>query len=258
MNYLEGDSTKAKLRYLIVGVMICTLLLCNLTAVVAAQPQGQNNASQGNQGQGQDQARVKLVKSEQFKSEDVAKGFAARLTTDKKIKGADADLKKKGYNVKTGPNAALGTKDTFIGKNDQGKEVEVVQTTKVVDYSKKDSKDAAAIAEVEVTSEGQSRTYTFILEAPEGDIKKAKESAVLESGEVQPANSWWSCTYNRIISQNCGSTCVSALYSCWSGSWASYLGCLAYRCGWCYTKASLCCSCDCSWWCKWGAGCCDS
>ena len=251
--------TKAKLRYLIAGLMICTMLLCNLTAVVAAQPQG--NQTQGNKTQAaksQSQDNMTLQKSENITSAVVAQEVAAKQTTDRKIKAANDFLKQKGYNAKIGPNAALGKKETFRGKNERGQEVEVVQTTKVVDYVKKNSKDSAALAQIEVSSQGQTRTYTFILEAPGGDIRKATEQAVSESGTVQPANSWWSCTYNRIISQNCGSTCISALSSCWTGSWVSYLGCLAYRCGWCYTKASLCCACDCSWWCRWASGCCNS
>ena len=238
---------KARLRYLIAGVMVCTLLLCNLSAVVMAQPQNETQKNQTQRGQGQGNAKV--VKSENI---DVAQEFAAKQTTDKKIKAAHNYLKERGYEAKTGAGATLGKKETLRGKNEQGQDVEVVQTMKVQDYVKKNSKDSAAVAEVEISSQGQKRTYTFILEAQGGDINKVKEMKVSEEGKVQAANSFWSCVYRRC-------PCMANFYSCWNGSWTYYFSCIWRNCGLsCWTSASACCSCDCSWWCRWAVGCCDS
>lgn len=232
--------------------MICTLLLCNLTAVVAAQPQDQKDKSQGQgqgQGQGQDQGNAKVVKSENI---DVAQEFATKEATDKKTKAASDYLQERGFNAKTGAGATLGKREILRGKNEQGQEVEVVQTMKVKDYVKKNSKDSAAIAEVEISSQGEKRTYTFILEAQGGDINNVKEMKVSEEGKVQSANSFWSCVYRRC-------PCMAAFYSCWNGSWVDYFSCIWRNCGLsCWTSASACCSCDCSWWCRWAVGCCDS
>jgi hypothetical protein len=58
---------------------------------------------------------------------------------------------------------------------------EAVFTLKAQDYEKKESKDAAAVAEVEVQSGGEKQTYSFVLLAPEGDINNVEEYAVVES-----------------------------------------------------------------------------
>ena len=247
-------STKLETRSLIVGLIICTLLLGNLLAVAIAQPptgRGQSATTPSDE--------LKPVKSEKIKSDDVAKEFAARRNTDNKIKAADDFLKQKGFSAKTNAEDAMGQRDTYKGKDDKGNDQETTYTLKAQNYEKKGSKDAVAVAEVEVVSGQEKRTYSFVLIAPDGDLNKAEEYAVEESGgkaSVGKAHSWWSCT--RAKASNCGSACITALTACWNGNWVTYLGCLAVRCGWCYLKAAACCACDCSWWCRWAAGCCDA
>lgn len=251
--FLKVISMNAKFRSLIVGLLICTLLLGNLLTVAMAQPPTERGQSATTP------AESKPVKSETLKSDDVAKEFAAMRNTDNKIKAADDYLKGKGFSAKTNAEDAGGWRDTFKGKDEQGKDQESTSTLKAQNYEKKGSKDAAAIVEVEVVSGGEMRAYSFVLIAPGGDLNKAEEYAVEVSGgkaQVAKAHSWWTCT--RAKASNCGSTCVSALTSCWNGNWVYYLGCLAYRCGGCYLKAAACCGCDCSWWCRWAVGCCDA
>ena len=241
----------SKSRSLIVGLIICTLLLGNLVAVMAQPPEdkGKSESIPADEN--------KPIKSEKLKSDDVAKEFNAKRNTDNKIKAADDFLKGKGFSAKTKAEDAMGQKDTFKGKDEQGNDQESTSALKAQNYEKKGSKDAAAIAEVEVVSGGEKRIYSFVLIAPDGDLNKTEEYAVEESdgkAKVEKAHSWWSCTFYR--TQNCG--CVYPLYSCWNGNWVYYLNCLAYRCGWCFIGAANCCGCDCNWWCRWAVGCCDA
>ncbi len=248
-------SMNAKSRKLIVGLLICALILGNLVAVVAAQPPTGRGLSATTTPADEN----KPTKTQKLNSADVAKQFDQMRQTNNKVKAADDFLKQRGFSAKTGADDAMGESDTFKGKDDKGNEQETTTTLKAQNYQKKGSKDAAAIAQIDVVAGRETRSYSFVLIAPDGDINKAEEYAVEESGgkaQVGKANSWWSCTKAR--TQNCGSTCVSALTSCWNGSWVYYLGCLAVKCGWCYLKAAACCGCDCSWWCRWAVGCCDA
>jgi hypothetical protein len=57
---------------------------------------------------------------------------------------------------------------------------------------------------------------------------------------------------------SCASGCLGAVATCAAkgGGWAAFLACLAVTCGGCALKCSACAACDCTWWCKWAAGCC--
>jgi hypothetical protein len=55
----------------------------------------------------------------------------------------------------------------------------------------------------------------------------------------------------------CSSTCLGSIGTCAAkGGWAAVLACIASSCGGCALRCSACAACDCSWWCKWAAGCC--
>jgi hypothetical protein len=137
--------------------------------------------------------------------------------------------------------------------------VKITHTLVLQNYEKKGTADAGAIGTLTLTTKDQNETqttsYDFVLIAPDGKFEQYDEFTATENGEIVDANSWYSCLYNR-ISQKCQGPCVTALVTC-SGTWAGYLVCLGVACGGCLTLQYGCCGCDCSWWCKWGVGCCD-
>jgi hypothetical protein len=56
----------------------------------------------------------------------------------------------------------------------------------------------------------------------------------------------------------CAGTCLGSIGTCAGkgGGWAAVLACIAVACGGCALRCSACAACDCSWWCRWAAGCC--
>jgi hypothetical protein len=111
-----------------------------------------------------------------------------------------------------------------------------------------------AIATCTVRSGKNEVSYEMLLEAPDGHFDRAREWT-LENGKVIDAHSWWGawvgCLHGR-----CASECLGALWQC-VGTWAAYFWCVVARCGGCVLKCAACATCDCSWWCRWGTGCCD-
>ncbi|WP_432141037.1 hypothetical protein [Streptomyces sp. bgisy084] len=96
----------------------------------------------------------------------------------------------------------------------------------------------------------------FVLEAADGDLLHANELVVASTGAMEERDGWW----DRVVSclgRDCGGVCLSAAVSCPKVNWAAFLICLAGRCGVCVIKCGACATCDCSWWCKWAAGCCE-
>lgn len=74
------------------------------------------------------------------------------------------------------------------------------------------------------------------------------------AGVVPAAGTFWQ-RFVTCVRGSCGSVCLAALPTC-AGTWVLYLKCLAVVCGGCVLKCSACAACDCSWWCRWAAGCC--
>ena len=267
------------MHILIAGLIICILLLCNLVAVVIAQPpedsyNGKSEATDGYKTTTEEYkagptleenptvtAEIKPTVSELINPEDVVIQFNERRMTDNKIIAADAFLVENGFSAITEAKNTFGLREVYKGIDENGVEQEAVFTLKAQDYEMKGSKGAAALAEVEIQSGGEKQTYSFVLLAPEGDINTVEEYKVVESegsANVERAHSFWSCVRNRIRSEGCGgSSCVDALTSCWHGSIVGYLGCLAWRCGICYGAAAACCVCDSGWACSWLLGHCD-
>ncbi len=119
------------------------------------------------------------------------------------------------------------------------------------------SKEGAegAIATAVIKAGNNQLAYDILLEAPGGDFQHAREFTIV-GDEVVPANSWWSA-WRGCLTRTCASTCLTSLFTC-SGTWAAYFWCVAATCGGCVLKCAGCASCDCSWWCRWAAGCCDA
>lgn len=195
-------------------------------------------------------AELKPLKSEALKADALSREFSKLLKVDNEIKALDAHLTSKGFVAQKGAKNFWGVRETY---QQEGKKV--VYIVRIQDYTKRGSKDVAAIGQVTVTAGDRSETYSFYLDAPEGNFEKAIEYRIDKKLKILQANSWWSCVKNY-LKKKCIAVCVGALVSC-SGTWAAYLGCVAAACGGCFVAASACCGCDCSWWCKWAAGCCD-
>lgn len=133
----------------------------------------------------------------------------------------------------------------------------LTNTIYVQDYKKGNTTGALGIVTI---SDGKNvETYTFSLEKTGNNLNDVTEHFVNDKLEVVKANSWYSCLY-KTLQAKCGSTLgLKLLTTCWSAyinlSWTSFLNCIKQA--WCGVSSLACCSCDCSWWCKWAAGCCD-
>ncbi|MGW3668105.1 hypothetical protein [Streptomyces sp. NPDC005141] len=97
----------------------------------------------------------------------------------------------------------------------------------------------------------------FVLEARNGDLLDAVELVPTSANVLEERDGWWDAL-TGCLGRDCGGVCLSAALSCPKVNWAAFLICLAGRCGVCVVKCAACATCDCSWWCKWAAGCCDN
>jgi len=236
-----------------VAVVLCfTFLAWTPTSVQLriASGEGQNRTTQQ-----EEESGVKVLSSQVLEQNQAARRLAALSKSDEELQALSKHLAEQGYEAQTKPANYFGWDIAYQRRDGQTAKVALL----VQDYAKGGSKDPAAIATITIAAGTRCDTYSFSVIAPEGNYEKAIEYRVdKESLKVVRANSFWSCFVNR-VSSRCAGVCVAALGSCLAtsgGSWASYLGCLAIRCGLCAARAFACCLCDCSWWCSWAAGCC--
>jgi hypothetical protein len=134
-----------------------------------------------------------------------------------------------------------------------GPEVQDVEF-ELVGQSMTKGKNQGAVATCTVRAGTNEVSYSMLLEAPNGRFDRAQEWTIAK-GKVVEANSWWSAWVGCLRSR-CASSCLSALWQC-AGTWTAYFWCVVAKCGGCVLRCSACATCDCSWWCRWGAGCCD-
>ena len=205
-----------------------------------------------------------LEQTEVLDAAAAGRGLQARMAEPQgKLKKLEDEATKRGYRGATGPNAEAGLRQKYRANQpvkpppgQQGPPVQEMDfDLSLRALEKPNSQDQAAIATVRVTAGQNTQQYDLLLEAPGGDFAKAREFKV-ENDQVVPANSWWTAA-RRCVTGSCTSVCVGALFTC-SGTWAAYLLCLAAACGGCWVRCAACASCDCSWWCRWAAGCCDA
>jgi hypothetical protein len=111
-----------------------------------------------------------------------------------------------------------------------------------------------AVATITIRGGGNYTEHSILLEAERGNFLQARESTI-ENDQVVESHSWWSA-WTGCLYRDCASTCLNSLWAC-SGTWAAYFWCVAAACGGCVLKCSACATCDCSWWCRWAAGCCS-
>jgi hypothetical protein len=164
------------------------------------------------------------------------------------VKKMSQSIQSRGFKAE---NTYFGTETSF---EQDGKTI--TNTLILQDYSKGNSK--AAVGSVTVSDGTNQESYTFSLEKTGKNVTDVVENYINVKGEVEKANSWYSCLRKKIASI-CGS--YASFDKCWSAytSWTSFLGCItAITCGISAgPKAIACCTCDCSWVCKWAVGCCD-
>ncbi|MFF9158403.1 hypothetical protein ACF1AB_39965 [Streptomyces sp. NPDC014846] len=116
---------------------------------------------------------------------------------------------------------------------------------------------AACATVIEVPGTSYKQVDAFVLEAHNGDLLDAKELVPTSSSVLEERDGWWDAL-TGCLGRDCGGVCLSAAMSCPKVNWAAFLICLAGRCGVCVVKCAACATCNCSWWCKWAAGCCDN
>lgn len=115
---------------------------------------------------------------------------------------------------------------------------------------------AACATALEVPGTDYRVVDAFVLEAHGTDLLNATELVVTSANVLEERDGWWDAL-TGCLGRDCGGVCLSAALSCPKVNWAAFLLCLAGRCGVCVVKCAACATCDCTWWCKWAAGCCD-
>jgi len=255
-------------------VLSCTLLVLTplATQLGAATPQGEkhdasvgaildssselSNLQEPNaKTQEAEEPGVKVLSSQILGRGPAAMSFSRLSKSDEELQAVSRELMQQGYKPQTRPENHFGWDIAYQRRDGETAKVSI----RLQDYAKPGSKDAGAIGSITIAASNRSDTYSFSLIAPEGNFEKVIEYRVdRQTLKVEQAHSFWTCFRDRVSSQ-CAGVCITALGSCLvtsGGSWASYLLCLASRCGLCAAKAFGCCLCDCSWWCRWAVGCC--
>jgi hypothetical protein len=194
----------------------------------------------------------------------------AKVKNDKTLKAAEVKAKIEAKLADKNPNAVKKIAEAFKGKgfkaentyfgNESTLEQDgntITQSIYVQDYKKGNT--AGAIGIVTVSDGKNEDTYTFSLEKTGNKETDVLEHFVNKNNEVEKANSWYTCLY-KTLQAKCGSTVgLKLLSTCWnayaSWSWSSLLNCI--KGSLCGVISITCCTCDCSLWCKWAAGCCD-
>jgi hypothetical protein len=237
----RGVDMRRFIKVTLVRLVVCCFFLQS-TGLFAAEPASTADIA----------VDVSTVKTEILTGEVLVPKFDKLMQLDEEVKSLEKHLGDLGFRPVRAPGNFWGIKQTFEVKHEQYVE-SGIQTLCLHDYSKPGSKDAAAIGQLTLTVGERSETYTFALEAPGGKFDEATEYKVDSKLNVLKAHSWWRCFRGKLL--GCGGACAGALVTC-SGTWSAYLGCVALACGGCFAKASLCCGCNCSWWCRWAVGCC--
>jgi hypothetical protein len=70
-------------------------------------------------------------------------------------------------------------------------------------------------------------------------------------------NSWWGRILTCFNGGCCRPGCFSAAMGCSKINWTAFFACLTEQCGSCVAKCAAYATCNCTWWCEWGVGCCQ-
>lgn len=190
---------------------------------------------------------------------------SAALASRKEVKTVLAHARSSGFTPSTKSSDFQGFKRSYKpdGVVSEGEQTvtRLDHTYQVQELKKAGSKDFAAVVISTFNAVGVSggtQTDVRYLFAPGGDITKTTEMKFDHAtGKVVSTNSWFS-RLKACVGSKCSAPCKDALTSCLaSGGIAGYLICFARKCGGCSAKCVACASCNCRWWCKWAAGCCQ-
>lgn len=104
----------------------------------------------------------------------------------------------------------------------------------------------------------QRQFVSFVIEGEPGNLDSVQVQALggAAAGAISPAAGTFWQRFVTCLRGSCAEACLQALATCPRTSWVVFLGCMAVRCGGCALRCSACAACDCSWWCRWAAGCC--
>jgi hypothetical protein len=197
-----------------------------------------------------------------------AEGVRAEFTRHLNIpdvRRLEAEARNRGYELTSGEEAAIGLQQRWEARTpvapprSQSPAEPSVRSldSRIVMHSltKRDSpRDQGAIVVATISDGRNSYTHQVLLIATDGNFMGAQEFQV-QDGQLIEAESWWSAVW-RCLLDKCGTVIAGALIAC-SGSFIAYVGCVLAAAGACGAKCAACATCDCSWWCKWAAGCCD-
>ena len=189
--------------------------------------------------------------------------FRARAKERHQLGKLTDEVKARGYSPHDRPEETFGIRVKARATGDvrppspSAAGAEAVRTIEfeLVGQSASKSGAEAAVVTCVVKAGRNELVYDFLLEAPAGDFSRAREFAV-QDDQVVMAHSWWSA-WVGCLRRSCASACLSSLFAC-AGTWAAYFWCVAAACGGCVLRCAGCATCDCSWWCRWAAGCCDA
>lgn len=162
-----------------------------------------------------------------------------------------------------GQTVGFTSTDTLTGPLDPPEEVTARERVEKLNHSlfartfsgPNGEQVAACAAVIEVPGTNYKKVDLFVLEAADGDLLHATE-LVPAGSTLRERDGWWDRVV-RCLGRDCGGVCLGAAVSCPKVNWAAFLICLAGRCGVCVIKCGACATCDCTWWCKWAAGCCE-
>lgn len=205
---------------------------------------------------------VRIIKSEETNPVNIASTFSKAGKSDQELIALDSQLKREGFSPEV-KAMGEGNKPNFWGHrdiyhNNQTDEDGSV-TISIQNYSKSNSKDSAALVQIRFSVGDRSQVYSCSLIARSGDFQNMEEYKVDNNLGIVKASSWWSCVQNYIRTR-CAAACWNAFATCANvSSVLDFVKCVvrAAGCGACPLASMACCGCDCSWWCRWAAGCCN-
>lgn len=131
---------------------------------------------------------------------------------------------------------------------------EVEFTIQIQSLAMPGTANQAAITTATIRAGQYSTSYQALLEARNGNFNQVTEYTIA-GDQLAQAESWWTAVVS-CLSGSCATVCLGALVSC-AGAWAAYVLCVLAACGGCGAKCAACATCNCSWWCRWGTGCCE-
>ncbi|MER5857365.1 hypothetical protein ABT131_17355 [Streptomyces sp900105245] len=159
-----------------------------------------------------------------------------------------------------GFGAAWELKEPYLAADarEGDRAVKTVESTLIVNSYNAGQEHVGVFASVLKTDTGEEQIDVFTLRTQDFLIDGVREYIPdsANPGSITVRDGWWDALV-ACLGRNCGSVCLGAALSCPKINWAAFLLCLAGRCGLCVIRCGACAACDCTWWCRPVAGCCN-